>query len=1247
MEQARRPTSSKDTDQTLDTEVYQPNTTGGGIPAVGESQSDNGSDPGVVPMNENEFERTAIRCFRYFIIVLMLSATIAAGVASYNYLHGEEGRDFQKEFDIVADDIRLLSSDRLDAFRADFRSLSWTITGLAKSSNATWPFYTDVNFPVIVSNFRKTTGTGMIALSPIVHNIVEQFQWTNYSQTHQGWIQDHLDFQAKKTTIAAEEENVVFNNNNNEMDDIYPGIFRWTDQGRVREDGVGPFLPLWQMMDAPQDPSNINLNLLSDDAYKQVFDAVLAQKSPIMTDIFDDMLPELKESNNEDEEEDLPMSLFVHPVYQDVTQQQIVAILTASIVWSPLFVLASDEATPPVDVVIEEGCDRKLTFQVTGPNVEFKGYEDLHDPAYDGYETSFDLAHSIRTHYVTEFEGCEHGISIYPTKGFWDQYHTTAPASTTGIIVGAFLFMCIIFYLYDAAVHMRQKRILRVASQSEKILSVLYPKTIRDRLFGMEDKAEEEQPKGGKKGGRKRLNDDLIKATKYQLKQYMKSSPGQLDGVTGGFDSKPIADLFLDATVLFADISGFTAWSSVREPTQVFTLLESVYRAFDVIARRRKVFKVETVGDCYVAVTGLPEPTKDHARIMALFAKECVTRFEELVGMLETTLGPDTGDLGIRVGIHSGPVTAGVLRGDKSRFQLFGDTVNTASRVESTGKRNMIHVSEETAFLLTAAGMQDQLKRREELVSAKGKGKLLTFWLKVDRKEPEQSEYMHNRPHDGFQNGDGAFVNKPTNYNNTCLNTDASNYEAIEEMLSPRVRRLCQWNVDILARHLKQIVAHRDAQGPMNQNYNEELSRREVSICRQMDVLDEVVEIIPLPGFDPNVYKRQKDPNDIELPEVVMKQIRLYVACIAAMYHDNPFHNFEHASHVMMSVSKLLSRIVAADDILNEDENAAEANDFGWSIHDHTYGITSDPMTQFSVILAAMVHDVDHTGVSNAQLVNENHRLAAMFDNKSIAEQNSMVLAWDILMDSRFHDFRRTIYAAPFELDRFRQLMGNTVMATDIMDKELQALRRNRWDKAFNSVNITNDSIVDPHASMVVPEGTKDKVNRKATIVIEHLIQASDVAHTMQHWHIYQKWNERLFAEMALAYKAGRLGFNPAEKWYQGEIGFYDHYIIPLAKKLKDCGVFGVASDEYLNYAMENRQEWEEKGHGFVAELTAKYMGDVQKEEEKVEPQPDKPTAIAAPPAKTDETGSVTSQVSEAISAMSGSVGSGTQVEIV
>lgn len=128
---------------------------------------------------------------------------------------------------------------------------------------------------------------------------------------------------------------------------------------------------------------------------------------------------------------------------------------------------------------------------------------------------------------------------------------------------------------------------------------------------------------------------------------------------------------------------------------------------------------------------------------------------------------------------------------------------------------------------------------------------------------------------------------------------------------------------------------------------------------------------------------------------------------------------------------------------------------------------------------------VDHTGVSNSQLVKEQAAIAVAYNGKSVAEQNSIDLAWNILLDPKYTDLRDSIYTNQAEYTQFRQLVVNVVLATDIFDQELSELRKNRWNKVFDVA-----SLEEPMAN---------GVNRKATVVIEHMIQASDVAHTMQH----------------------------------------------------------------------------------------------------------------------------------------------------
>ena len=280
-----------------------------------------------------------------------------------------------------------------------------------------------------------------------------------------------------------------------------------------------------------------------------------------------------------------------------------------------------------------------------------------------------------------------------------------------------------------------------------------------------------------------------------------------------------------------------------------------------------------------------------------------------------------------------------------------------------------------------------------------------------------------------------------------------------------------------------------------------------------------------------------------------------------------------------MSVTKLLSRSVNPNEVSARE--GASNDQLAANLHDHTFGITSDPLTQFACIVSALIHDADHPGVPNTTLVNEDDPMAAKYNYKSVAEQNSVDLAWDIITDPKYQELQACMYGDKDELARFRSIIVNVVMATDIMDKDLGAQRKARWETAFTQADTETE------------EETKTKtINRKATIVLEHLMQASDVSHTMQHWVVFRKWNERLFREMYQAYIDGRSERDPSEGWYQGELGFFDYYIIPLAKKLETCGVFGVSSHEYLNYAQNNRREWESKGEQLVKDYLWRFHND-------------------------------------------------------
>ena len=336
---------------------------------------------------------------------------------------------------------------------------------------------------------------------------------------------------------------------------------------------------------------------------------------------------------------------------------------------------------------------------------------------------------------------------------------------------------------------------------------------------------------------------------------------------------------------------------------------------------------------------------------MARFAWDCRLKMNDIVKELEVMLGPDTADLAIRIGLHSGPVTAGVLRGDRARFQLFGDTVNTTSRIETTGKRDKIHVSYECAQMLFKHGKQHWLTARDDKVTAKGKGELNTYWLRIVA--------MGRRKSSGGRSSDddGSVGKKTANQRRSYHSDDDSNVQLREDesttdlaggKLSEKHERLVNWITNELAILLKEIQIQRMGLDASGVDHDYQSTLKEVQGLEQISSfsdeqgtrkpLDEVQEIITLPKFENTKHAFQLISREkLELSADVLSELHSYVHTLATMYPDNPFHNFEHASHVTMSVCKLLSRIVKPSDFDVTDTTMNAAS----TLHDHTYGIVS------------------------------------------------------------------------------------------------------------------------------------------------------------------------------------------------------------------------------------------------------------------------------------------------------------------
>ncbi|MBP0030736.1 adenylate/guanylate cyclase domain-containing protein [Roseofilum sp. Guam] len=183
-------------------------------------------------------------------------------------------------------------------------------------------------------------------------------------------------------------------------------------------------------------------------------------------------------------------------------------------------------------------------------------------------------------------------------------------------------------------------------------------------------------------------------------------------------ETQAIAEYFESVTILFSDIVGFTTLSARLAPIDLVNCLNEMFSSFDHLAEKHGLEKIKTIGDAYMMVGGLPIPQPDHTAAMAAMALDMQKVMQDF------TL--ENGEaLQIRIGIHTGPVVAGVIGVRKFSYDLWGDTVNTASRMESSGTAGRIHVSHQVYEVL-----KDRFQFEERgIISVKGKGEMKTYWL--------------------------------------------------------------------------------------------------------------------------------------------------------------------------------------------------------------------------------------------------------------------------------------------------------------------------------------------------------------------------------------------------------------------------------------------------------------------------------------------------------------------------------------
>jgi hypothetical protein len=616
-----------------------------GLLARGAKDSKSGGDGtssggAQAPIDLVRKETYYVNVLRYTFVGLLLTSAIFVGVGTWFWVSDATGGGKSNDESLAcyaAQDfdftrfVSAVNTSLIQAFATRLsvaHSLSASITALSlqQQSQRAWPYVTIPHLePQTMGLFPTLTGTNRIVFAPLVPSSLRS--------TFESFALTAPDC---STTPGCTE---IFN-----VDET-----RINDATTNSDTMFSPVLQTSPLFQVSQEKSFLLVDLFSDAIQGPALTKMMDTKAAVFSRIMEEELTSTGQALLFDSSTTFttprsqvleastspgPTTTLFYPILQEFDEQfskpTVVGSLSMNIGWRPLLEQSLPFGFLGAVMVLEQSCqpELQLGFVVRDEEgtLEYTGPVEVAQDELDGegWEEQIITLPTIYEYGVFDQGGkdtgnnCNFRVRLYPDSSYvrtlaesrsdnGSDGDGSKPILYTAIVAFLFLAMLIVFLTYDWLVERRQSVVINIATKSSAIVENLFPAQVRDRMLqniaekAAADKADDKPsstpgaqsgdgtPNGGPKststttGGKPAAADTAV-----SVKQFLTNMPENYNDLS----SQPIADLFTNTTVLFADIAGFTAWSSQREPPQVFTLLETLYRSFDVIAAKLKVFKV-------------------------------------------------------------------------------------------------------------------------------------------------------------------------------------------------------------------------------------------------------------------------------------------------------------------------------------------------------------------------------------------------------------------------------------------------------------------------------------------------------------------------------------------------------------------------------------------------------------------------------------------------------------------------------